>query len=357
MDLKKHLAIANKLVGNSPVIPIIENMLLTKGKAEITNLEADFSFPIDGDIVEPMLIGFSKFYRIAKSLKFDFTLKFKEDGISLESKKGEFFIEKSELDIEDFPSVENALDVSSKDVFMKTQRIDKFRADSIRQCLPFLSKDDLRPAITGVFVGERHIVATNAHIMKFIECENTVQTIIPPSIASLIEERADLNQYFIGKSSQSVCEVEFDDKSRLVYTPIDSKYHHYESVIPENNPFCLRVDKKQFIETVDSCIMYFDKKEQLKTGGKFPIKIAVIEGQIKVQTNPDKDVSPNAIDFTSLLMGRVESGDMNAFGFDAEKLIVALKSIQDNELVFVGSKPSRAFVINGDTLVMPIMIK
>lgn len=201
----------------------------------------------------------------------------------------------------------------------------------------FVSKDDLRPTITGLHWSNKNseLVATDAHILKRVE------TCIKPSKDLLIDSAV----FNIPEGLYDVYEsqeyITFENKE-FIFMIKDTGYTYpnYKAIIPTDFNQKLEVGYKYFVECLNDALI---------CANSYTSK-GVIDGNILKSEDLDMQSS-----FKCELMAKETSSF--AFGFNIKFMLSALKEIRNADVVTIDLvSENRAMIINGNTLLMPLMI-
>ena len=210
-------------------------------------------------------------------------------------------------------------------------------------CSLFATADDeVRPVMCGVyfdFTSESiTLVASDGH--KLVRCRDYSVTGAEKSAFILPKKPATLLRNLLGKEELEEVAVEFDGRFatfemsdfKLVCRLFDGRYPNYNSVIPQNNPHKLIVDRAALISTLRR-VAIFSSKASL-------IKLHLEENKVVVSAQ-DTDFSTSAEESMAC---SYEGAAMN-IGFRASLLIDILNNIPGQDVVIELADPSRAGVI------------
>lgn len=210
-------------------------------------------------------------------------------------------------------------------------------------CSLFATADDeVRPIMCGVyfdFTPENFtIVASDGH--KLVRCRDYSVTGAEKSAFILPKKPATLLKNLLGKDEQEEVAVEFDGRFaifdmgeyKLVSRLLEGRYPNYNSVIPQNNPHKLTVDRAALISTLRR-VSIFSSQASL-------IKLHI--------SNNNMVISAQDIDFSTSAEESIacsyEGVSMN-IGFRASFLIDILNNTPGQDVVVELADPSRAGVI------------
>lgn len=235
----------------------------------------------------------------------------------------------------------------------------------LKDSLCFVSKDDLRPAMTGVFCND-HIAATDAYRLAFFDIEPVLEKFIIPAKAVKILLALGFEDWKLfaqmkesgegDKKVTSVTNVVFLHESgvMLMTRAIDARFPDYKVVIPL---------KKDIAATV-----LVDKEllmKELKNAGKFANKST---NQVLFHLNGKIEVHAEDIDFNysyhndveGKVKFRVKEGDQPApinIAFNGVMLSEILhKQPKDEKVSIAVWGPTKAAIINDNYLLMPLML-
>lgn len=222
--------------------------------------------------------------------------------------------------------------------------------------------DELRPVMNGIYfditTDDITMVASDGH--KLVRCRSLAAKGNERAAFILPKKPATLLKNLLPKESGSVV-IEFDERNavftlenyRMVCRLIEGRYPNYNSVIPQNNPHKLTVDRMQLIGALRRVSIFSSQSSSL-------IKLRVLENQMVVSAQ-DIDFSTSAEE-TQVCQ---YAGTPMSIGFKSTFLIDILNNISANEVIVELADPSRAGVIipveqeeNEDLLMllMPMML-
>ena len=361
-DLLKHLQVANGAIGSNPVLPILEDFLFTiegrKLTISATDLETSIVTTVDvnsdtnGKVAVPARILLDTLKELPGQ---PVTFNINDDtyGIEITSAYGKYKLAGENGD--DFPNIPQADGVDS--VTMKSGLLGK----AISKTLFATSNDDLRPAMTGVYLqvdfNKLTFVATDAHKLvkyTFSDVNSQVSTtfIIPKKALNLLKGSLpadeelklsfnDANAFFTSGNIHLVCRL------------IDARYPDYNAVIPTDNPNTLSVTRSDFQNSLKRIAIYANK-----TTNQVILNI----------TDSSLTVSAQDLDFSNEATEQLPctyNGDSLTIGFNAKFLIEMLNVLETDEIKMELSTSTRAGILHptetteGEEilmLVMPVML-
>lgn len=234
--------------------------------------------------------------------------------------------------------------------------------NGINRTLFATGDDELRPIMNGIYIDihpeDIIFVASDSH--KLVRCKNdSIQSGLTSSFI-LPKKPATLLKNILPKESDDVS-ITFDDKNAVFTLSnfvlncrlIEGRYPNYASVIPQNNPNRIIVDRAVFVNVLRRVSVFSDQASNL-------VKLQLRDNQIQVSAQ-DIDFSTSAEENVSCNY----TGDPMGIGFKSTFLIEILNNISSQEVTIELSDPSRAGLIlpaenqpNEDLLMllMPMML-
>ena len=216
--------------------------------------------------------------------------------------------------------------------------------------------DELRPVMNGIYFDitteDITMVASDGH--KLVRCKTLAAKGNERAAFILPKKPATLLKNLLPKEQGTVT-IEFDERNAvfMVCRLIEGRYPNYNSVIPQNNPHKVTVDRQQLIGALRRVSIFSSQASSL-------IKLRMQENQIVISAQ-DIDFSTSAEE-TQVCQ---YSGAAMSIGFKSTFLIDILNNISADEVVIELADPSRAGVIvpveqeeNEDLLMllMPMML-
>ncbi|MCK9180287.1 MAG: DNA polymerase III subunit beta [Bacteroides sp.] len=222
--------------------------------------------------------------------------------------------------------------------------------------------DELRPVMNGVYfdITESNItlVASDGHKLVRYQVDTPSQG--ERSAFILPKKPANLLRNILTKEHDAVT-ISFDERNavfllkdfRLVCRLIEGRYPNYNSVIPQNNPFKIIIDRQLFIGALRRVSIFSSQASSL-------IKLHLENNEVKISAQ-DIDFSTSAEEVQSCQY----EGTPMSIGFKSTFLIDILNNISSDEIIMELADPSRAGVIfpteqedgkNILMLLMPMML-
>jgi len=258
---------------------------------------------------------------------------------------------------EEFPMPKSISD------YAKTITIsNKILADNINRTIFATAQDELRPVMNGIFFDLSSeclaVVASDGH--KLVR--NKVFSIKSEEPASFIlpKKPANLLRTILGKDDADVF-ISFDERNAMIECDdttlqcrlIEGRYPNYNSVIPQNNPNEIRVDRLDLLAAI--------RRVQPFSNGNSNLIRFHIEGTSLQLDAEDYDFSKTATE----KMTCEYNGIPMTIGFKGSSFIEILSNFECAEVVIHLADPSRAGLVlpseqpeNQDVLMlmMPMLI-
>lgn len=361
--LLKQLTSINGVITTNPVVPILENFLfeINDGRLTVTAsdlqtsmiTELDVEAKDSGNIAVPARILLETLKNLPEQ-PVTFSIDEETYSIEISSDNGRYKL--AGENATDFPRIAvvtegDAVNLSS-DVL----------AEAINNTIFATSNDELRPAMTGVYLNltdtNTTFVATDGHrLVRYrrvdVASDTDSSIIIPRKALNLLKatlptmatnvniEFNATNAFFKFGNFQMVCRL------------IDERFPDYENVIPADNTNHMVISKNEFLGSLRRIAIYANK-----TTHQVRLKI----------TGSELLISAEDIDFSNEANERLScehDGEDIEIGFNAKFLIEMLNNISAKNISLQLSTPNRAGLIvpvekvdNEDVLmlVMPVML-
>jgi hypothetical protein len=212
--------------------------------------------------------------------------------------------------------------------------------------LTFISKDDLRPAMTHVLVKDE-IVATNAHLLyhKPIVGPFAEGVLLSRSVIKLMEVFGGDWDVLYHNGESCIVELYNGDGVRIIYKGMDAVYYpNYRMVIPEVTA-----------DTPTATINNKSLRAAIKTGAKFAGKGS---NQCVVELNGKATYSTQDADFDREYATEfdAEYKEEIRIGFDFKYLDSILDQLGDTVTLNYWT-PNKAVILDEHYLLMPIMVR
>ncbi|MDW3195757.1 MAG: DNA polymerase III subunit beta [Cytophagales bacterium] len=361
--LLKQLSAINGVITTNPVVPILENFLfeINDGTLSVTASDLQTSMMTeleveakeDGSIAIPAKILLETLRNLPEQ-PVTFSIDDSTYSIEINSDNGRYKLAgENATDFPKVPAVSDGYSVNlSSDVL----------ARALNNTIFATSNDELRPAMTGVFVKldetNTTFVATDSHrLIRYRRVDvasdmghsmiiprkalNLLKTTLPQENTSVSVEFNASNAFFDFNNVKMICRL------------IDERYPDYENVIPVDNNNVMSIAKGELLGSLKRIAIYANK-----TTYQVRLKLTGSELQISAE---DLDFSNEANERLSC----EHDGEDIEIGFNAKFLIEMLGNIEADKVTLRLSAPNRAGILLPDDkdenedilmLVMPVML-
>lgn len=361
--LLKELNNINGVITTNPVVPILENFLfeIEEGKLTITasDLQTSMITQLEveakdtGSIAVPAKILLETLKNLPEQ-PVTFSIDEETYSIELSSDNGRYRL--AGENSTDFPKIPEVTDGYSIDI--STDAL----SNAIENTIFATSNDELRPAMTGVYINlsetNTTFVATDGHrLVRYrrvdVAIEGKHSIIIPRKALNL------LNTTFPGDNSNVT--VEFNmanaffhfNNIKMICRLIDERFPDYENVIPAENDNHVSIERLELLNSLKRISIYANK--------------ATNQVRLKI-TGSELQISAEDLDFSNEANERLScehDGEDVEIGFNAKFLMEMVSNLSSKEITLQLSEPNRAGLIvpkeqsdNEDILmlVMPVML-
>lgn len=361
--LLKQLSNINGVITTNPVVPILENFLFELDKGGLTVTASDLQTSMiteiqveskeKGSIAVPARILLDTLKNLPEQ---PVTFSIDESTYSIEiiSDNGRYKL--SGENATDFPKVPNVSNDFSAELSSE------ILSRAVNNTIFATSNDELRPAMTGVYVnlGDKNttFVATDGHrLVRYrrtdVKSDNGSSIIIPRKALNLLKatlptENTEVSVNF----NLSNAFFKFGN-IRMICRLIDERFPDYENVIPTGNNIGMSIERSDLLGALKRISIYANK-----TTHQVRLKITGSELQISAE---DLDFSNEANERLSC----EHDGEDIEIGFNAKFLIEMLTNMDSDKIRLTMSAPNKAGVIlpaekdqSEDILmlVMPVML-
>lgn len=361
--LLKQLSNINGVITTNPVVPILENFLFEIDKSNLTVTASDLQTSMiteitveskeRGNIAVPARILLDTLKNLPDQ-PVTFSIDESTYSIEISSDNGRYKLAgENATDFPKVPSVSNDFSATiSSEVLSR----------AVNNTIFATSNDELRPAMTGVYVnlGDKNttFVATDGHrLVRYrrtdIKSDNGNAIIIPRKALNLLKatlpgENTDVTIDF----NMSNAFFKFGN-IRMICRLIDERFPDYENVIPSQNPIKMTINRTDLLGSLKRISIYANK-----TTHQVRLKI----------TGSELQVSAEDLDFSNEANERLScehEGEDIEIGFNARFLIEMLSNLDTDQIKLNMSAANKAGLIlpaekeKGEDilmLVMPVML-
>ncbi len=361
--LLKQLSYINGVITTNPVVPILENFLFEIDKNHLTVTASDLQTSMiteitveskeKGNIAVPARILLDTLKNLPDQ-PVTFSIDESTYSIELSSDNGRYKLSgENATDFPKVPSVSNDFSASISSEVL---------ARAISNTIFSTSNDELRPAMTGVYVnlGEKNttFVSTDGHrLVRYrrtdVKSDSGHTIIIPRKALNLLKSTLP--------SENTDVAIDFNTSNaffkfgtiRMICRLIDERFPDYENVIPSSSTIKMTISRGDFLSSLKRISIYANK-----TTHQVRLKI----------TGSELQVSAEDLDFSNEANERLScehEGEDIEIGFNARFMIEMLSNLDTDQIKLNMSAPNKAGVIlpvekdkNEDILmlVMPVML-
>jgi DNA polymerase III subunit beta len=367
IDLLNHLQALSRVISSKNTLPILDNFLFKlDGKTlEITasDLETTMvtTIELENTSGSGMLAIPAKL--ITDSLRefpdqpLTFSINTETYAVTISSENGQFSVVGQHG--EDFPMLPKIKPERSVSLKLPATSL----VSGINSTLFATADDELRPVMNGIFIelnpADMTFVASDAHKLvrykrKDVSADASASFILPKKPAALLKN-------LLAKGHEQVT-VEFDDKNafialasfQVVCRLVEGNYPSYNSVIPNNNPNKLLIDRVKLLNTIRRVSVFSNQASNL-------VRLSLKGNRLTVSAQ-DIDFATSAVEEITCQY----NGDELEIGFKSTFMVEILSNMQSTEVSIELSDASRAGLFipfdkendNEDVLMllMPMMI-
>jgi DNA polymerase III subunit beta len=362
--LSKQLSAISGVIANNPVVPILENFLFEIDGKLLTVTASDLQNSMTTELAVEAQGSAS--IAIPARILLETLKNLPEQPVTFSIHEGTYSVEISSENGRYRLAGENATDFPQLRLVQHGVSVDmdaKVLRKAINQTVIATSNDELRPAMSGVYVNfseaSTTFVATDGHrLVRYTRSDVGVATqqpfIVPRKTLTLLNT-------LLSNTSQAV-HIAFNDSHvhfklaniSMVARLIDERYPDYENVIPTHNTNTLTIDRASFLSSLRRIAIYSNRTTH-------QIKLSIAGSELYIFAE-DFDFSNEA---SERLACEYEGNDME-IGFNAKFLIEMLSNLTAEEVEMRLSEPSKAGLIlpkekeAGEDvllLIMPVILK
>lgn len=344
--LTSRLQAISRVINPKSIYPILEDFLfrIESGKLIATAADGDTTLETEIELIESEGKG-----RIALNAKtildalkeipeqpLEFSINESSYETVIKYQNGEYRMVGQNAD--EYPG---AADFPGEKVSIEIEIEASILADGLTRTIFATADNELRPVMSGIYfdIDEEGItfVASDGH--KLVCCKNATLSGKGKSSFILPKKPASLFRSIIGKEAETI-KIEFDSRIarfvledfNMVCRLIDGRYPNYLSVIPQNNPHHLTIDRQTLVNALRRVSVF-------APAGSGLVKFRIEENNVHISTQ-DIDFSTSA---NETLTCQYEGAAMS-IGFKANFLIEILNNIPGQEITIQLADPSIAGV-------------
>ena len=261
------------------------------------------------------------------------------------------------LDFRDFPRIQTG----TKKLFGSVGN--EFFTE-IKTCLNYISKDELRPAMTGTFLkienGKIVICATDSHLLRIANLYGQLNSeaegesvIMNPALCkhiSSVKNADDIRIFKMGTGVNSHIVITYTtDKGHLaveiISRNINESYPNYKAVIPVTHTTEVMLNKKDLLKRIEKALLYTNKSTYKG--------IFSINGKLSLAASDLDMTKEYKAEFDTFS----KTGSAIEIAFNLQYLKKVLEDVKGESVSIELNHPYRAAVIrdeNALTLLMPL---
>lgn len=215
-------------------------------------------------------------------------------------------------------------------------------AGNITRSIFATAQDELRPVMNGIYfdltADALAIVASDGH--KLVRNKNFTLKSDTPSAFILPKKPASLLKNILNKDGGDVT-VKFDDRSaEISYSEgslscrlIEGRYPNYNSVIPQDNPNQITIDRRSLLGALRRVLPFASDSSQL-------IRFHAEAGTLTLNAE-DIDFATSAKENVTCEYG----GQPMSIGFKGSSMVEILNNLESDDVIIQLADPSRAGVV------------
>ena len=366
-ELLSHLSAISKVINSKNTLPILDNYLFLLEDNRLTVTASDLESTLITSLELENTSGTGTIAVPAKRMN-DTLKEFPEQPLTFqidpETFQIDIFSQNGKFSIvgqngEDFPqqpilneSVASTINVNHSVLL-----------SGINKTLFATADDELRPVMNGIFIEltteDMKFVASDAHkLVRYkrfdAKADKDASFILPKKPAAILKSLLPKEDFDV--------KLEFDEKNafftlsnyKFICRLVEGNYPSYNSVIPQNNPNKLVIDRVEFYNTVRRVSVFSNQASNL-------VRLKLTENQLVVSAQ-DVDFAISAVE---RLNCQYEGDDME-IGFKSTFLQEILSNLSVTDVKVELSDPTRAGLLlpaeneneeeNVLMLLMPMMI-
>ncbi len=366
-ELLSHLSAISKVINSKNTLPILDNYLFLLEDNRLTVTASDLESTLITSLELENTSGTGTIAVPAKRMN-DTLKEFPEQPLTFqidpETFQIDIFSQNGKFSIvgqngEDFPQQPILNEIVASTINVNHSVL----LSGINKTLFATADDELRPVMNGIFIEltteDMKFVASDAHkLVRYkrfdAKAEKDASFILPKKPAAILKSLLPKEDFDV--------KLEFDEKNafftlsnyKLICRLVEGNYPSYNSVIPQNNPNKLVIDRVEFYNTVRRVSVFSNQASNL-------VRLKLTENQLVVSAQ-DVDFAISAVE---RLNCQYEGEDME-IGFKSTFLQEILSNLSVTDVKVELSDPTRAGLLlpaeneneeeNVLMLLMPMMI-
>ena len=366
--LLKNLQNINGVVATNPIVPILENFLFRIDEGTLTVTASDLQTTMTTQI--PVEASESGAIAIPAKLLLDTLRGLPEQPITVNIDTETFGTEILTDNGRYKLSGENPIDFPKLPTVSKNMSVDmtsNVLLGAINNTVFATSTDDLRPAMTGVYLqlneDNATFVATDGHrLIRYRRTDlgsgsSSQSLIIPRKALQLLKASLPEDVAVVAEFSQANASFTFGG-TQLICRLIDERFPDYENAIPTNNPNVMTIGRTDLLNSLKRIMIYANR-----TTHQIRLSLKTGEGG-----RPSLTISAEDLDYSNEANEKLlcdYDGESMEIGFNAKLMAEVLSNLSAKMITLEMSAPNRAgLLIPADKeehedilmLIMPVML-
>ena len=366
--LLKNLQNINGVVATNPIVPILENFLFRIDEGTLTVTASDLQTTMTTQI--PVEASESGAIAIPAKLLLDTLRGLPEQPITINIDTETFGTEILTDNGRYKLSGENPIDFPKLPTVSKNMSVDMTSdvlLGAINNTVFATSTDDLRPAMTGVYLqlneDNATFVATDGHrLIRYRRTDlgsgsSSQSLIIPRKALQLLKASLPEDVAVVAEFSQANASFTFGG-TQLICRLIDERFPDYENAIPTNNPNVMTIGRTDLLNSLKRIMIYANRTTH-------QIRLSLKTGE---SGRPSLTISAEDLDYSNEANEKLlcdYDGEPMEIGFNAKLMAEVLSNLSAKMITLEMSTPNRAgLLIPADKdehedilmLIMPVML-
>lgn len=345
-DLLNHLQSLVKVINSKSTYPALDNFLLKLKGNELTltasDLDTTLTTVVELDNAEGEgVIGIDARRLLSTIKEFNEPLTFSIDtescSVDIISEKGKYSL--VGMNGEEYPVIPELTPDNAQSINLTSDAL----VSSINATLFATSDDEIRPVMTGIYLGFRanEMVAAGSDSHKLVRYKRLDVKTADPATLILPKKPAGLLRSLLPKDETPV-EILVDAKNAqmrfatvtLTCRLIEGMYPDFETIIPVELPYKLTIDKANLQSVLRRVSIYSSQSVQL-------VKLDITSSEVNVSAQ-DLDFSISANE----RLNCVYEGDDMSIGFKSTFLIEILQNLTGREINIGLMDPTRSILLS-----------
>jgi len=333
--IKTFCNVAKKVMEKTPVVFEWDNVTFSNEHISVIFGDGYLNVKCTNDVTGA--IDFGQFSKYVATIKEDLLISKEDDKFfKLHSGKSKFTLAAYEPNGYSFETV------SEKYTLLQGSKLKSF--------LPYLSKDELRMAMTGVYfdADKDALIATNAHyLLKMANIVEDTFIMHPTAVKLFSSLNVSVSCCVVVGQNKTVYRWHLDGLDyEMCHRNIDAKYPDWFSVVPQDNDIVVLHDTKETIAAIKEALPF----------APISTERIVLDFDKKVVSTEDIDFSTEFE--TEFKFRTAEKNDIGKRAYNGKFLMTALGTFESSVLYFSTNYNSGTMIVDGDNfaLVMPIVL-